>query len=261
MKVGYWSENKYYRLNVKDYVEGFCGWKPLKELVGNVESERDQAFITDLFLTGGRVSEVLALKYLNFDVREAERVIIVRNMKLVKRYKKISETVDSEGKKHWVTRKLLTTRKVFPISTLEPLTPIVLEWLDKIGPKTEEEKARMDDILLFPSPYKIGFPLTRFWAYKLIRNLDKNISEDLQEQLGLNKPFWKEGKKISDTIHLWLHWFRSQRASQLVSDYDFEVLDLIDFFTWERTETAVIYARRGWRGLASKMVTAHAHYV
>ena len=259
-KVGYWSQNKYYRLNVKDYVEGFCGWKPLKDLIEHLESGRNQSFGSSLFLTGGRITEVLPLKFQNFDVRESEHVIIVRNMKLAKRYKKISETVDLEGKKHWVTRKLLTVRKNFPIMLSEPLTPILLQWLDEVGPKTEEEQA-MGDILLFPSPYKPNHALSRSWAYKLIRNLDKDIPNDLREQLGLNKPFWKEGKKISDTIHLWLHWFRSQRASQLVSDYDFEVLDLIDFFTWERTETAVIYARRGWRGLASKMVTAHTHYV
>ena len=248
-KVGYWSQNKYYRLNVKDYVEGFCGWKPLKELVGNVESERDQAFITDLFLTGGRVTEVLGLKHQNFDVREAERVIIVRGMKLLKRYKKLSETVDPEGKKHWTTQNLLKVRKPFPIVLMEPLTPILLQWLNR----TEE--------LLFPSLYKIGFPLSRFWAYKLIRRLDKAISNNLREDLGLNKPFIKEGKKISDRLHLWLHWFRSQRASQLVSDYGYEVIDLVDYFSWERYDTALTYARKGWRGLASKMLTAQVTYV
>lgn len=52
---------------------------------------------------------------------------------------------------------------------------------------------------------------------------------------------------------MWPHWFRAQRASQLVADYGFEVMDLVDFFRWEKSDVALTYARRGWRGLASKM--------
>jgi len=248
MKHGYWSFNVYHRLNVKDYVEDFCGWKALKELTSYGGSERNQAFISTLFLTGGRVSEVLALTSQNFEVRQPQGIIIVRGMKLLKRYKKLSETVDSEGRKHWITKSLSKTRKSFPILIREPLTPILLEWLEQ------------NESLLFPSPYKLRKPLSRSWAYKLIRRLDKRIPESLREQLGLNQPFIVEGKKISDTIHLWLHYFRSERASQLVSDYGYEVIDLVDFFSWEKPETALRYAKKGWRGLAAKMLTTQITY-
>jgi len=246
--VGYWNNHTYVRLNVKDYVEDFCGWNPLKELIAYAGSDRNQAFITALFLTGGRVSETLALAKDNFEVRQNEGVIIVRNMKLLKRYKKLSETVDSLGHRRWITERLVKTRKPFPIVAREPYTPILLEWLNK----TEG--------LLFRSPYKTGFPLSRSWAYKFIRNLDKELPEQLKRQLGLDKPVMKDGKKVRDKLHLWLHWFRSQRASQLVTDYGYEVIDLIGYFNWERYDTALRYAKKGWRGLASKMLSAQVTY-
>jgi len=248
-KGGYWSFNDYHRLNVKDFVEEFCGWKALMELSSYAYPGRDQAFVNTLFLTGGRVSETLALKRENFEVRHNEGLVLVRNMPLLKRYKKLSASINEAGKKEWVTEKLSKTRKPFPIIIREPLAPIFLDYLGKI------------DGLLFPSPYKHGFPLSRFWAYKLIRALDNRAPEELKEKLGLNKPFKANGVKIADTIHLWLHWFRSQRASQLVSDYGYEVIDLIDFFSWERYDTALTYARKGWRGLASKMQIAQVTYV
>jgi len=247
---GYWSTHDYYRLCVKDFVEEFCGWTPLKQLiVEHATQGRDQAFLTTLFLTGGRVSEVLALQKQNFEVREAEGLILVRNMPLLKRYKKLSATQDTEGHKKWVTQKLVKTRKPFPIQLAEPLTPMLTDWLGK------------NEGLLFPSPYKVGEPLTRQWAYHLIRTLDSQLPSSLREALGLNKPFIKDGKKINDRLHLWLHWFRSQRASQLVDNYGYEILDLVDYFSWQKYDTALTYARRGWRGLASKMQVAQVTYV
>jgi hypothetical protein len=75
------------------------------------------------------------------------------------------------------------------------------------------------------------------------------------------RPFINEkGVKISDEIHLWLHWFRSQRASQLVCDYSFEVMDLVNYFDWKDVETAIRYAKKGWRGLTEKMNNAHVQY-
>jgi hypothetical protein len=154
------------------------------------------------------------------------------------------ETRDEQGRRHWQTEKLNTTRKAFPISLKEPLTPYLLSWLDSLP---------TENSLLFESPYNVGKPLTRFWAYHFIRRLDKALTPELRNKLGLDKPLIVEGRKVKDTLNLWLHWFRSQRASQLVAEYGFEVIDLVDFFSWESYNTALTYARRGWRGLALKM--------
>lgn len=258
----YWLQHKYYRLSVKDFVEEFCGWTALKELVNFAAPDRDRAFFCALFSTGGRVSEVLSLKAENFSIVEDEKLMIVRNMRLVKRYKKLSEYMDAEGHHRWTTELTPKTRKTFPIFLGEPLAQIFYSYLqNKEG-------------LLFPSPYIIDRPLSRFWAYKLVRWLDTTLPplpppdpkkpddpNNLRVKLGINKKFEKEGLLIADRIHLWLHWFRSQRASQLVSDYGYELLDLIDYFSWEKQDTALTYARKGWRGLASKMKSVRGPYV
>jgi hypothetical protein len=248
MKSGHWSRNKYYRLNVKDFVEEFCGWRNLQELIKHAGDLRNETFLATLFLTGGRVSEVLALKTENFVERRPEGVMIVRGMLLEKRYKKIKETVDAAGHKHWITEKIVAKRKQFPIVIAEPLTPTLLEWL------------RQSQDLLFPSPYKVDLPLSRGWAYKLVRTVETRIPGTLRDALGLNRPFVVNGVKVNDSIHLWLHWFRSQRASQLVRDYNFEVIDLLNYFSWEKYETALNYAKRGWRDLSAKMKLSPAVY-
>jgi len=247
--MSYWKLNDYYRMSVEKLVTGFCGWKALIELMNHAQQGRNQAFLTALFLTGGRVSEVLSLVKSNFIVARSEGVVIVSNMPLFKRYKKVAEYEDQEGHIKWETEKQETTRKQFPILIAEPMVSLLLEWLDKCND------------LLFPSPYKIGKPLSRWWAYKLVRDLDQRIPEDLRDQLDLNKPLVKGKEKVKPRLNLWLHWFRSQRASQLVDNYGYEVLDLVDFFSWKKQDTALIYARRGWRGLASKMRATQITYV
>lgn len=240
---GYWSINAYHRLSVKDYVEQFCGWKALLELVNYAKPLRDRAFLAALFLTGGRVTEVLSLTNQNFEIRQEEGLIIGRSIMLEKRYRKIAPITKEDGSKGWLTEKLEKFRKPFPIVIREPLVPVLLEWLSQ----------SQGGGLLFPSPYAIG-PLSRFWAYRLVRSVDRELPAELKESLGLNKPFIKDGVKVSERIHLWLHWFRSQRASQLVENYGYSTEDLIEYFSWESPQTAMVYARRGWRGLASKMM-------
>jgi len=248
-QTGYWATHQYFRLNVKDYSEEFCGWKPLLELVDLAGEPREKAFLSALFLTGGRVSEVLSLRKNNFEIRKEENLIIVRGMPLLKRYKKLQELnfTNSKGQttKKWITQKLEKTRKAFPISFAEPLTPFLLDWLERIP----EENG-----LLFPSPYREGKPLSRFWAYRFIRRLDKAVSPELRQKLGLDKPLIINGKVVSDKLHLWLHFFRSQRACCLVSEYGFQLHDLLDWFSWEHVETAMDYAKKGWRSLAQKML-------
>jgi len=248
-QIGYWARHPYIRLNVKDYSEGWVGYQPLLELIELAGTPREQAFLSALFLTGGRVSEVLALKKSMFEIRKRERVIVVRNMPLLKRYRKLSEVKDEEGRRKWVTEKLQKTRKPFPIPLKEPLTPYLLNWIEAWIEAIPEE-----DGLLFPSPYRVGKPLSRFWAYHVIRGLDNRLTPELRQKLGLDKPFVVDGKVVKDKLHLWLHFFRSQRACCLVSEYGFQLHDLIDWFSWEHIQTAMDYAKKGWRGLAEKML-------
>jgi len=248
-QTGYWATHPYVRLNVKDYSEEWVGYKPLLELIALAEKPREKAFLSCLFLTGGRVSEVLSLRKNNFEIRKEENLIICRSMPLLKRYKKLQELnfTNSKGQtiRRWVTQKLEKTRKPFPILLGEPLTPILLNWIEDIPDENG---------LLFPSPYREGKPLSRFWAYRFIRRLDKAVNPELRQKLGLDKPLVIEGLRVKDSIHLWLHFFRSQRACCLVSEFGFQLHDLLDWFSWEHIETAKDYAKKGWRGLAEKML-------
>jgi hypothetical protein len=233
-------EKPYVRLNVYDYVESFCGWEPIAELLKYAGSERNEGYLLSLIKTGGRASEALNLHTENFGVDKRKKLIVVRNMKLLKRFRKSGQ--DPETKK-WITEKIEAVRKPFPIPLKEPLSKELIEFL----------KATPDG-LLFPSPYKNGKSLTRFWAYKLIRKINDELPRPLFRELGLDVPFKDgKGKVISDCIHLWNHWFRSQRASQLAFEYDFKEADLMEWFGWLDYKTALHYSHLGYGKLAEKM--------
>lgn len=52
---------------------------------------------------------------------------------------------------------------------------------------------------------------------------------------------------------IWPHWFRSQRASQLAWDYDFDAQQLSEFFNWNDIKTAFRYSHFGYKKLAESM--------
>jgi len=240
-KTGYWASHEYKRSSVGD-LEGFCGWRPLLECIKHFSRERDRAFISTLFETGGRVSEVLQLRKENFEVAD-ETWLLCRNMSLEKRYKKLHGYVDHSGRQRWLTEKIDSVRRPFPIRLNEPLVQYLTEWLSKLEQPSE---------MLFPSPVKPGKPLTRFWAYMLFSRMEKKLSKRLMQDLGFVN---RKGESIDS---FYPHWFRAQRASQLALDYGFSSDDLINFFEWKNMGTALHYARLSWRGLATKMV-AHTY--
>lgn len=226
-----------------------------------------------MFQTGGRALEVLLLRKGNFEVIPNEGIVKVQRMRLLKRYKKLDSYKDEEtGKNRWHTQLLYKTRKTFTIQRREPFTPFLERYLERI---------KQPDAYLFPSPYghtrrfkknhKIDeslfdvnkdVPYSIAWAYGNIRAVSARAPVSLKQRLGLMIPFVDEtGKKISDEIHLWLHWFRSQRASQLVNDYNFDAMDLLDYFSWIDIETAMRYAKKGWHSLTEKMSKAKVTYV
>jgi len=65
-QIGYWASHEYYRLNVKDYSEEWVSYTPLLEHIELAKGPREKAFLSALFLTGGRVSEVLSLRKKQF---------------------------------------------------------------------------------------------------------------------------------------------------------------------------------------------------
>lgn len=276
-RLGYWADHElhpYFRLSVENWVEEFCGWSALKELIDYIPDETQKAFFVTMFLTGGRVSEVLQFRKSNFEVRTKDRVIKVSQMRLLKRYRKVGEAyLDAQGHRHWHTVKELgAVRKTFAFKRSEIFAKILEKHLSQIPDP---------DGLLFPSPSfhhrdfnrahglplrtkplkkgekveKVQHPYTRHWAYWVIREVNKSLPKTLKVKLGLNKVWYdkKTGKKIADELHLWLHWFRSMRASQLHTDWGFNEMDLMNYFDWKDGKTAFRYAHSGWRDLTDKM--------
>ncbi len=134
-------------------VESFCGWDYLLKLVKKCEQERNRALISALFETGGRVSEVLKLKKDNFVVQDP--YIVVKAMPVIKRYRKIEDYIDKDGRKRWKTENKKATR-TFPIHLKEPLCPLLLEYVEKKETETL-------------------FDIGRIQVYRIIRELDENI--------------------------------------------------------------------------------------
>jgi len=104
--------------------------------------KRDRALMALLYLTCGRISEVLSLKKKQFDLESEPDFIIVRNMIVVKRKKKAK-------------RKSRAIRDEVPLpkeGPLAPFTKLVLEYLQLI--ENPEDKL---------------FPIGRNRAYKIVR--------------------------------------------------------------------------------------------
>jgi len=85
-----------------DDIEGYPGDSFLEDLAKSANPS-DRGFISLLFLTGGRISEVLSLRRENFTFSEHPDLIVVKKMKVKKKKKK--------------------TRRSFPIRTDDPLVP------------------------------------------------------------------------------------------------------------------------------------------
>jgi len=198
---------------VKEDVREFCGYDFLVRLAEAMGHPMYKALIALLFETGGRVSEVLRLRKSNFVRRK--NYLEVREMPVLKRYRKVRRVSDSSKKSgfRWITERKKEFRSI-PIPYDSPLVPYILDYL----------RTLRDDELLFP--------ITRQTAFNKIR---------------------EAGKRLNERLELYPHWFRAQKASQLASEYGFDVFGLKEFFKWVDDDMAEHYASLGARGLARRM--------
>ena len=109
----YWKVHKYKRISVESDIKEFCGWDLLLDIIRECDNtpysfdqehliRRDKGLIAALFLTGGRVIEVLELRKRNFELDDQDW-IIVRGMRVAKRYKKLGEYKGEQGRTRWIT--------------------------------------------------------------------------------------------------------------------------------------------------------------
>jgi hypothetical protein len=219
------------KIRTIDEVQGFCGWNFLNSLIRVFKFPPYQGFVAALFETGGRVSEVLELKREHFNLDLHPEVIVVERMPVLKRYEVIRKEPDPEKKKgfRWVTEKRSDYR-FFPIKKGEPLVPYLLGWLETVS-----------------SNRLFGFD--RFQALKMLRHAGKILNKPI--------PFTKHRDKNRplNSSEIFPHLFRAERASQLASEYGFDVYSLNQFFGWKprKLQMAEKYASLDWKGLARRM--------
>jgi integrase len=113
---------------------------------------RDRALLALLYLTAGRISEVLMLKKSQFDSETETDFIIIRDMKVIKRRK---ETIARHG---------VPIREEVPLPKrghLSHFTSLVIDYLMRI-----EDKAP-----LFPSNKKANPHLSRVRAWQIVNGI------------------------------------------------------------------------------------------
>ena len=121
----YWDTHRYQKRSVANNFAGYCGDDYLTHTVKPLDSVTQGLFST-IFLTGGRASEVLTLTPKHFSVED--KVIVVRNMMVLKRRKKFPRTFPirmDEPLVEYLTRTIENTDKG------EPLFPYKYHWLYK----------------------------------------------------------------------------------------------------------------------------------
>lgn len=213
IKEGYWATHKgeYYKRSCNKDLHRFCGWNTLLKVINTVDERTANLFMT-LFLTGGRISEVLMMNKDSFEI--GEEFIDVTGMRVLKKYNLIQQNFDFEKDllpSPWYKYKAIYVSKLrreyrnFPIKRSEPLTPRFEKFLDTL---TEKEK-------LFPFKYGTG--------YRLITNIQKEKGEK-------NGPWWP-------------HRLRGERATQLASEYNFNTYKLKSFFEWSQDVTPLSYVK------------------
>jgi len=264
MKNRKWISYHKRSIGEPDEVPEFIGWDKLLSIIdacNNIDydlyyrdycRERDKGLVAVLFLTGGRIGEVLSLTNDNFDFTPT-KYCIVSNMLLEKRFEKTGSWIEvlnempqgvharlyepqllENGKQIWKRKRWNTTitsekvkklrvRKPFPIFKNEPLYPIMEAWI-----------TRNHSALLFPSP-RLRKNKTRFMsttnAWIIIHRLQELTR-----------------------IQMWPHWFRSQRASQLFHEYGLTWEDLKMWFSWQSETMASLYAKTSPETLAERML-------
>jgi integrase len=147
--------------SVHEDVREFCGWPKLMEIVNRAKKGETKALIAALFLTGGRISEVLMLTRGNFTLSKDKKYLLIKGMPIVKRFRKVGEWIDDEGKRRKKTEKL-TEYRTIPIPIKEPLTKILLDWVSRFKRK-DQKIFNTTRVMAFYDIRKLGEDLYPHW--------------------------------------------------------------------------------------------------
>jgi hypothetical protein len=240
-------EGKYKRHSVDHDVNFFIGWNKLEELFDAFETRKLEGFehytkhhkYCDVglvaFKVAGRITEALRTRAEWFTIYEHERVIVVRDYPILKRYKAVDVEIKCKrckvinnkyetactacganlitaGTKHYTTVPVIEYRQPFFIKIDEMYSDRLIELIKNT-----------QSGLLFPSPDKRrkDMPYTRAWAYNFVKNYGKVVNLD----------------------NLYNHYFRAQRLMQLRVEAGFTKEDLKMFTAIKSDKTLDHYIK------------------
>ena len=208
------------RARVDKDVSEFAGWDRMLELAGQLDPP-SRALFAVAFLTGGRISEVLKLKRENFVITDT--LIRVRQMPLLKRYKKTGEWIEQLAE-----RPANITRRLYRFDSDKKVW-----WRKRFNTEPCEEFR-----------HEFAFPIDEPLATILIQHLSKTESSYLFDTT--RQGAWKALKQIN----IYPHWCRAQRASCLIGYWGFTMEQMMEWMGWLELTTAMHYGKMGWRRLA-----------
>jgi hypothetical protein len=289
-------DHEYVRGNLKLLRErGFYGWSNFKDLLDEAmrtmyyekphpflkddwrveERQRLRKFDRDLMaaalLIGGRISEVLMAHADNFTLDEG--FLKVSKLPVLKRVDRqtfkgrkipLLEAIqigeipegyvfDTETQcfieQEVIVKSVTRERPDFPIPLWEPFIDLLQRRIGNAEPGK--------------GGYRWLFPTTATPT----RKEDPGIQKWIEERFNMETRAWISPERAWQKVtsigerqgyKIWDHWFRSQRATQLGSEYQFTKRQLNHFFGWESggsrgEETADLYTTTDYRGLKMQM--------
>ena len=218
-----------YEFSVEE-IDEFCGWDFIEKLIRIVGNEEVRKFIILAFKTGGRSVEVLNLKPDYFKIKGKS---IVGKYPVAKSYEKVRE---------------VTKWRCIGHCKMRWDSPPDKETAERYGHVVEEYRGWETK------------PRTRWRSFSFL--LDEPLSDEFLQFLDnisveakyptIYKYLRSAGELMGEKITP--HWLRGQRACQLVADYDFREMELMEWFEWKDYSTALRYAKLGYRKLEEKML-------
>jgi len=189
--------------------------------LSKLEKLRDQAFISFLYLTAGRVEEIVGLKRLRYIDSKFVKITVTEP---IKRHQ--IEFKELNGEQYMVISEIPTLKRklennIIPLRNVPVYIRNERDFVDYIERYIKSKDMDYNTNL---------FKFTPALAWTICRKI-----------------------KTKNGNNAFNHYFRHLRLSHLAQDYGFQSLDLQQFVNWANAIMAGKYVHLNWQTLAKKM--------
>ena len=209
-------------------VPRFCGWSQLQEFYDSCPTEEIRAIFAVLFETGCRVSEALKLRGDMFTFDDDTWLTVYRAPVLKKNHKPSKRKIPDH------LRLILSPEQIENLDN----------YLEETQPKPRQKQA----------PFR-NIPILR--KEPLVEPLMEYVKTH-PDQLFRRSRSWVWRRIVEVDDRWWCHRIRSERATQLHIEYEYEVPELMKWFNWSEPKEALEYVRLGTSDLKAKVLKAVA---